>query len=951
MKKMIKFLPLVVFPSLIVVACANAQTSDKTSQDTIVNSSDNANGITEYTVHVDFHGGLYEGKTKDDFTVRRGVYYEYFKKTLPVAADITYPNHELAYYSFADTPQTEIGDDYRFYGEVTIVAQYTTTGEEREIKWENYDGTELAVEKYHDGEMPVYPGEEPTHEPEPGKIFTFAGWDPKISIVTANQTYKAQFDVEVNESVVTFDTRGGNYIPAKIVIYNGTISKAEKATRTGYVATDVWYYKDTAGAEQTFKFGTGPSATKVTNDMTLYCRWEEVNKYNATFEPDGGTWSDDDTEAKTMPTEFGKIPSLGELTISKDGYTFAGWKRASDEGIGLVPMTEKGETYTAQWNHNDCTVFFDTKGGTSVPSQTVAYDGTIENAPTTPTKEGYVFDKPEGKSGWWYKDATDKEHEFIFGDAGTHVTSDITVYCKWTLDKVTISFDANEGTWSGTAEQTIDVDVDYGSIPAPDKELSRPGYTFKGWDKEIVPATTATTYVAQWGDPEIYTVTYNSGEGSQYIEPDTAKYGETIEEEPSKPTREGYNFDGWYTTKTYDEGTRFIFGPKEEGGTPVTSNITLYAKWDKIDAVTLEFVIDDSDQEFVSWHCDDPEDDVHQSTQMIEFGEDDIDPTADVVIGDKHYVWTIDADHVLAGWRDEETLAVYKTIPAAKKDASYIAVIEDAPVSTVSVTFNSKHDDGTGEIVPYIFLTENIKKGDCAIEPKKEPINDLYKMDFVGWYTKPDGEGGTKFNFDNPVNDNINVYAHFEDAETIKVNLVDHSGNSLGQSEEAIGHEIIAPKAKGKVPYWFVNDARIGGDGWKKVGTQEKVTALTKEDTGATFEPFGVEMPFDVEINGVAADTGKQFTIDGGHTSIVESAAYGSLINYSFDEDAGLPDHIKITTVNSSGDEEEMLPEFASQYYINGKISINSGTTGEEDPPKFDFRQIKSIKITVYENA
>lgn len=56
--------------------------------------------------------------------------------------------------------------------------------------------------------------------------------------------------------------------------------------------------------------------------------------------------------------------------------------------------------------------------------------------------------------------------------------------------------------------------------------------------------------------------------------------GKTIpaDKKPADPTKTGYNLDGWYYTEDGVE-KKFVFG---ESGTPVTSNMTLKAKWSPI---------------------------------------------------------------------------------------------------------------------------------------------------------------------------------------------------------------------------------------------------------------------------------------------------------------------------------------------------------------------------------
>lgn len=79
------------------------------------------------------------------------------------------------------------------------------------------------------------------------------------------------------------------------------------------------------------------------------------------------------------------------------------------------------------------------------------------------------------------------------------------------------------------------------------------------------------------------TVTFYSNGGNE-TEPRKFLKGESISSY-GDPVREGYKFRGWYTTPTFDEGTKFKFGTiaGEE-------DINLYARWDKISTLTFDTV-------------------------------------------------------------------------------------------------------------------------------------------------------------------------------------------------------------------------------------------------------------------------------------------------------------------------------------------------------------------------
>lgn len=897
-----------VFPSLIVVACANAQTSDKTSQNTIVNSS---NGITEFTVHVDFGIGTYEGESTYDFTVRKGVYYKYFKNSLPDDGDITYDkvNFKFEYYSLKNET-TEVDPDYRFNEDgVELVAQYTQLGEEHTVTWENYDGTVLDEETYHKGEMPTYKGLTPEHDPVAGKTYTFDGWEPEIQKVgDTDQTYVAQYEEKITDCVVSFNTNGGNYIPPISVVYNGTIAKEKKPTakKDGYKDATDWYYKDAEGKEQLFVFAN-TTGTKVTNDMILYCKWETLNQYNAVFKPNGGTW-DTTVGDKTVKTYFGEIPTLDE-EISFEGHTFAGWKRTSDGGIGLLPMTEKGETYTAQWDIDKYTVAFDTKGGTSVAPQEVKHGETIPTTPTT-TYEGHTI--TDGK--WYYEPESGVKTEFIFGDDAkardaTPVTSDITVYCEWTIDKYDITFDADGGTWpSGAAEVKTIENVEYGTMADPGEIPTKTGHTFTGWDKVLKPVTKEEKYTATW-DVNKYTVTFDTAGGS-FVKPEVVNYNETIAKAP-ETTYKGHTItDGkWFYKPDGVKEEEFIFGDDTQGrdATPVISNITVYCKWTtnkyditfKANGGTWSKTVGD------------------ELKVSVEYGK----------IPEPDETLTPPEGKIFTGWTPK--------IKVVEGDATYEAVFGDKPATTVTVTFKSTRDGSEY----YNFLVENVLPGSTAIRPYDEPTEDWEGHDFIEW-RKEDKK--TPFSFKESIYVDTVVYAHFKEAKTFDVVFFDENGEALGEKvTQSVGHLLKAPALRYTIIETGGIKQRLGPVGWIDMDTGKEVTIVT--DTLKQCQMIKGNVDFDFELDCRDPESGHQFSVDYGKTYINTTIGFSNLIHYEFDLDKGFPETIEIKTIDYAG-KEGFLDPIKFQYYNKETGVINIPTNDG------NLNDIKSISIVVHEN-
>jgi len=141
------------------------------------------------------------------------------------------------------------------------------------------------------------------------------------------------------------------------------------------------------------------------------------------------------------------------------------------------------------------TVTFNSQGGSAVASQTVAHGGKVTR-PRAPRRTGYTF-------GGWYKESG-CANAWNF-DTDT-VTSDVTLYAKWTINTYTVTFDKNGGdTEAVPTTKTATHGGNVGTLPtAP----TRTGYTFSSWNTETngsgteftaaTPVTADLTVYAQW---------------------------------------------------------------------------------------------------------------------------------------------------------------------------------------------------------------------------------------------------------------------------------------------------------------------------------------------------------------------------------------------------------------------------------------------------------------------
>ena len=397
--------------------------------------------------------------------------------------------------------------------------------------------------------------------------YSFAGWYSDAALtkyfsfstpITSNITLYAKWTVNSNIYTVSFNSNGGSVVASQNVAYNGTATAPASPIRTGY--SFAGWYSD-AALTKYFSF-----STPITSNTTLYAKWT-INGYTVSFNSNGGS-------AVASQHVAYNGTATAPVAPTRTGYTFVGWysNAALTTVFSFSAHVTSNITLYAKWtvNSNIYTVSFNSNGGSVVASQNVAYNGTA-TAPASPTRTGYTF------AGWYSNSALTTTFSF-----STPITSNTTLYAKWTINSYTVSFNSNGG--SAVASQHVACN---GTATAPASPI-RTGYSFAGWYSDVAlttffgfstPITHNTTLYAKWTvNSNIYIVSFNSNGGSSVASQQVAYNGAATL--PVAPTRIGYTFAGWYSNSALT--TSFGFS------TPITSNITLYAKW-TINSYTVSF--------------------------------------------------------------------------------------------------------------------------------------------------------------------------------------------------------------------------------------------------------------------------------------------------------------------------------------------------------------------------
>ena len=395
--------------------------------------------------------------------------------------------------------------------------------------------------------------------------YTFSKWDSVPGVMPGNDiTITALWTP--NKYNVTFNPMGGNVDQtSKNVTYDSTYGDLPIPTMIGY-GFDGWFTEEVGGEEI-----ESDNEVNTTGDRTLYAHWT-AGSITVTFDPTGGI-SDKLSKTTFFDETYGDLPEP-----TRTGHTFAGW--FSEDNGGGNKITNETEVKNpnhhilyAHWAINQYTITFEVNGGSKCEPITQDYNTLIVFSEIK--KTGYTF------LHW----CSDPELDIEYTET-TVPAEDITLYAKWAINKYTLVFIFDNGT--NPEEETLD----YDEIIEHPENVSRVGYTFDEWDKDIGKMPASDLNITALWVPNEYTVTFDVNSGNPLSEPEITKeitYDSTYGDFPDA-SKEGYSFLGWFTEA--EGGVRV----ESTAIVKITMDKTLYAKW-IINNYTLTFVLNDDDSE------------------------------------------------------------------------------------------------------------------------------------------------------------------------------------------------------------------------------------------------------------------------------------------------------------------------------------------------------------------
>jgi uncharacterized repeat protein (TIGR02543 family) len=283
--------------------------------------------------------------------------------------------------------------------------------------------------------------------------YSFAGWNTAadgsgtsynpaatFNMGAANVTLYAKWSL-VPTYTVTYNGNGNTSgtVPTDNQAYqqNATVTVADNTgslTKTGYTFAG-W---NTAADGSGTNYNPAATFNMGATNITLYAKWSLVPTYTVTYNGNGNTSGTVPTDNQTYQQNTTVTVADNTGSLTKTGYTFAGWNTAAD-GSGT------NYNAAATFNMGAVNVTLYAKWHLLINPHNVIYDGNCEDSGYCPIDSNLyeanasVIVLPNsgnlGKTGYtfdcWNTKADGSGFSYVAGSTLSMITTDLILYAKW----------------------------------------------------------------------------------------------------------------------------------------------------------------------------------------------------------------------------------------------------------------------------------------------------------------------------------------------------------------------------------------------------------------------------------------------------------------------------------------------------------------------------------------
>ena len=619
--------------------------------------------------------------------------------------------------------------------------------------------------------------------------FTFSGWSETSNGSLLSGGYTPTADTTLyaiwgtGSYTTTYSANGGTVSTSSEAVQNGTSLTLPTPTRSNFVF-EGWYTAATGGT----KVGNAGASHQPTQSRTLHARWTQSSLYG--LAPSALTRIGTTTASTGSNSTFSSSNASSSVSVTVPDGALPNGTAVNFDLVGDFTRAQSVLT-----GNNSYII--------SLVVSWLATDGTVPNT---------AVGKPIAVT---ITNASIKAGMSVYAIVAGNVTllgtssQDGTVTVNLTSDPevVVVATKPNAPTSVAATSSGIKQSVVSWTAPSSDGGATITSYTVTSNTGATCTTSTTTCTVTGLSDGTAYTFTVvaanaqgnsvasssaSATTASTYSVTFNAKGGTTVSNgsfftgstvsEPTAPTRAGYTFAGWASADGGGAET-FPFAPG------VTSNITMYARWDALDnAVTFDSKSGSS----------------VTSTVFASGGTVD-EPTAPTRIG-----------YTFAGWSATDGGSAL-TFPYSPGVTTAITLYAKWTAASNAVTFDSK---GGSSVTGSTFLT-----GGSVTEPTAPTKTDYT---FAGW-SATDGGSAISFPYSPGVTTDITLYARWTAVSQSSSGGGGGGSSSPAPSTPAPSEPVapVTPVAPPKSNVTVVAPVTVVGDTQTKVPTIDISTNST----------------------------------------------------------------------------------------------------------------------------
>jgi uncharacterized repeat protein (TIGR02543 family) len=442
--------------------------------------------------------------------------------------------------------------------------------------------------------------------------YTFAGWDTaadgsgtdyaagaSFTMPGANTTLYARWTGVSTAVDYNGNTSTGGTVPSTTTAAAGSTTTVSANTgtlvKTGYTFAGWNTAADGSGTD----YAAGATVTYPSSGTTtLYAQWTAV-LYSLSYNANGGVNSTNGA-TPSQSANSGATVTLAASTYNptRAGYTFDGWYTTSTGAGGTLyapgatnySMPAVNTVLYAKWTAVNYNITYDKNDASATGAQSDTTNYNLNAQVTVLGRNDMAL------SGYrfvgWNTAANGSGLDYVAGNTFNMPLNGITLYAKWVLSSVVLTYDANGGNNAPPA----DTHTANTPIALPSTIPTKDGYTFLGWCTNLsscpsplrpsgdytTPATDGVLY-AKWAAID-YTFIYNTNGGIAGAGAPTSITGlnvgglvtiYVVDGSHAAPSRTGYSFTGWNaaangSSTNYTGGSTYTMG---------AGNYTIYAQW------------------------------------------------------------------------------------------------------------------------------------------------------------------------------------------------------------------------------------------------------------------------------------------------------------------------------------------------------------------------------------